>query len=600
MESKLFSQGWLFHSGDTPWWQPAGEKFDAVLDRWHEVALPHSFNTEDTFTPARGFYRGVGWYRKTFVLPEGASGGKVFLEFGAAFSLADVWVNERHAGRFMSGYTGFSVDATDLVRAGASAEALRARENLIAVRVDNSHDPDILPGIDAKEMDYALYGGLYREAAWVIKDRLYIRQHGITAITPSVSAERASLQVAVAVANDYAATIECTCAALLRAPSGEVAADMSGCMVVSGRSGGMFELAAEVARPALWSTEQPNLYTVEVQLHKDGAPVDTDSTTVGFRWFEFTADRGFFLNGRRVKLRGLNRHQDYPGLGNALPVRFQVHDAERLKEMGANFVRLSHYPQHPSFLDACDRLGILVYEEIASWQYIGGEMFARNAESMMREMIVRDKNHPCVILWGLLNEGRSKSLFERLHRVAKECDPTRPTVYADNNPREGMQKRTVFVPDVLGINYELPSLDEFRSALPGLKFVSSETTNYEHRRRGDVVQDIGQVERFRDETDIVESRDYMAGRVTGLSRRVRVWPSGACTTMVPTTSCPGRFSTPACSTPTACPRAAIGFSAAAGPTSRWCGLLDTGTGRDVKAKPFPCSCAPMANPSSFS
>jgi beta-galactosidase len=179
--------------------------------------------------------------------------------------------------------------------------------------------------------------------------------------------------------------------------------------------------------------------------------------------------------------------------------------------MGANFVRLSHYPQHPSFLDACDRLGILVYEEIASWQYIGGEMFARNAESMMREMIARDKNHPCIILWGLLNEGRSKSLFERLHRVAKECDPTRPTVYADNNPREGTQKRTVFVPDVLGINYELASLDEFRSALPGLKFVSSETTNYEHRRRGDVVQDIGQVERFRDETDIVESRDYMAG-----------------------------------------------------------------------------------------
>jgi len=501
-ESKLFSQGWLFHSGDTPWWQPTGEKFDAVLDRWHEVALPHSFNAKDTFTPARGFYRGVGWYRKTFALPEGASGAKVFLEFGAAFSLADVWVNERHAGQFMAGYTGFSVDATDLVRPG---------ENLIAVKVDNSHDPDILPGLDAKEMDYALYGGLYREAALVIKDRLYIRQHGITATTPTVSPEWASLRVAVAVANDHEATIECTCTALLRAPSGETVADTSGRVVVSGRSGGRFELDAEVARPALWSVEQPNLYTLEVELRKGGAPVDTDSTTIGFRWFEFTADRGFFLNERHVKLRGLNRHQDYPGLGNALPARLQVRDAELIKEMGANLVRLSHYPQHPSFLDACDRLGILVYEEIASWQYIGGEMFARNAEYMMREMIMRDKNHACVILWGLLNEGRSKSLFERLHRVAKECDPTRPTIYADNNPREGMQRGAVFVPDVLGINYELPSLDEFRAVLPGLKFVSSETTNYEHRRRGDVMQDIGQVERFRDETDIVEERDYMAG-----------------------------------------------------------------------------------------
>jgi beta-galactosidase len=185
---------------------------------------------------------------------------------------------------------------------------------------------------------------------------------------------------------------------------------------------------------------------------------------------------------------------------------------QAMKEMGANFVRLSHYPQHPAFLDACDRLGILVYEEIASWQYIGGEMFTRNAECMMREMIARDKNHPSVILWGLLNEGRSKSLFDRLHNVARECDPTRPTVYADNHPTEGKEKGTVYVPEVLGINYELEHLDEIRAALPDLKFVSSETTNYEHRRRGDVAHDVAQVERYRDETDIVEPRIYMAGK----------------------------------------------------------------------------------------
>jgi beta-galactosidase len=507
-ETPQFSQGWLFHSGDTAWWQPTGEKFDAVLDRWREVNLPHCFNAEDTFTPARGFYRGVCWYRKTFTLPEEAVGRKVFLEFGAGFSLADVWVNERPAGQFMGGYTGFSVDASDFVHPG---------ENLVAVKVDNSHDPDILPGIDAKDMDYCLYGGLYREAALVIKDKLHIQQHGLTVTTPFLSPERTSMKVEVAVANDYALEMACACRAVLHNITGKAVAEVTGRAILPGRSFGTVNLGGfEVPNPALWSVDEPNLYTLEVQLWKDGAPaspeaVDADATTVGFRWFEFTADRGFFLNGRQVKLRGLNRHQDYPGLGNALPRRLQVRDAEILKEMGANFVRLSHYPQHPAFLDACDRLGIVVYAEIASWQYIGGEMFARNAEQMLREMIARDKNHPSIVLWGLLNEGRSKTLFERLHRVAKECDPTRPTVYAENHPAEGKERGSVFVPDVLGLNYRLEELDAIRADLPGLKLVSSETTNYEHRRRGDVAQDIGQVKRFKAETDIVEERGYMAG-----------------------------------------------------------------------------------------
>jgi beta-galactosidase len=130
---------------------------------------------------------------------------------------------------------------------------------------------------------------------------------------------------------------------------------------------------------------------------------------------------------------------------------------------------------------------------------------------MMREMIARDKNHPCVILWGLLNEGRSKPLFERLHNIAKECDPTRPTIYADNHPEEGKEKGSAFVPDVLGVNYKLPHLDEIHACLPSCKLVSSETTNYEHRRRGDVDHDIRQVEKFKVDTDIVEEREFMAG-----------------------------------------------------------------------------------------
>ena len=498
-----FCQRWLFHSGDTPWWQPTGEKFDAQLSRWHEVNLPHTFNAEDTFTPARGIYLGPCWYRKTFDLSEEATTRKVFIEFGAAFSVADVWVNECHVGQFMGGYTGFSIDATSLIHPG---------ENLLAVKVTNAHDPDVLPGIEGKDMDYVLYGGLYREASLVIKDSVYINQHGITVRTPSVSVEQATIEADVAIANNSAESRTCACTGVLRDASGAAVAELSGETVVPAGAAGVVKLAAAtVANPALWSTDTPNLYTLDVTLSANGQPTDTDSTTVGFRWFEFTAEKGFFLNGQHVKLYGINRHQDYPGLGNAMPTRLQVRDAQILREMGVNYVRLSHYPQHPVFLDACDRLGIVVYEEIASWQYIGGEMFTRNAEYMMREMIARDKNHPSVMLWGLLNEGRSKVLFERLHRVAKECDPTRLTVYADNHPIEGKEIGSVFVPDVLGINYKLPHLDEIRAELPDTKFISTETTNFEHRRRGDYDLDYAQVTKIKTDTDIIEERDYMAG-----------------------------------------------------------------------------------------
>jgi beta-galactosidase len=206
----------------------------------------------------------------------------------------------------------------------------------------------------------------------------------------------------------------------------------------------------------------------------------------------------------------MNRHQDYPGLGNALLHRLQVRDAEILKETGANFTRLSHYPQHPVFLDACDRLGILVYEEIATWQYIGGEQFIRNAETMMRQMIARDANHPSIILWGLMNEGRSRPMFERLQRVAHASDPTRLTVYAENNPDEGKKLGTVDVPDVLGINYETNRIDQVHALLPDCKLVTSEHSNA-GARRGDMDAEMKQIDQVKANLDILESRPYMAG-----------------------------------------------------------------------------------------
>ena len=213
----------------------------------------------------------------------------------------------------------------------------------------------------------------------------------------------------------------------------------------------------------------------------------------------------------------MNRHQDLPGLGNAIPASLQSYDVELLKETGCNYVRCSHYPMHPAFLDACDRLGILVYEEIASWQHVGGELFARNARQMMAEMISRDRHHPSIIFWGLLNEGRSYDLFKSLHETAHRHDPWRMTVYAENEPEKGMELGTVHIPDVIGLNYKVPHLDELREVLKGIRLINSEHSNANIDERGGKElydhseNELWQMEKVLYDINEFSKREWMAG-----------------------------------------------------------------------------------------
>ena len=500
-DSLHFSMGWYFRLGEYE--RPGGGQALGRFEQgpgWDPVDLPHSFNAQNTFVPVRGYYRGIGWYRKHFALSPEQASRKVFLEFGAAYSVADLWVNEHHLGQYMGGYTGFSADATEFVKPG---------DNLVAVKVTNVHDPDVLPGKDIP--DYDLYGGLYRKAALVIKNRMYIPQYGIRVTTPQVSESAAVAHVAVRVRNDYADQRTCTAKVQLLDPAGKNVGEKALSTTLSPGAEKTLDFTfGPIPNPALWSVDTPRLYSAHVQLGDGATPSDEDAATFGFRWYQFKVNDGFFLDGKRLQLRGMNRHQDYPGLGNALAHRLQVRDAEILKSTGVNFVRLSHYPQHPVFLDTCDRLGILVYEEIASWQYIGGEQFMRNAEAMMRQMIARDANHPSIILWGLMNEGRSRPTFERLQRAARASDPTRLTVYAENNPDEGKKLGTVEVPDVLGINYETNRIDQVHALLPNCKLVTSEHSNA-GARRGDLDAEMKQIDQVKANLDILESRRYMAG-----------------------------------------------------------------------------------------
>jgi len=486
-----FCAGWRFAKGDA-----AGAQQPEFDDAgWEPVALPHCFNAEDTFTPERGYYRGPAWYRKRFRI-EGLGDGRAHLVFEGSFAVTTVWLNGRQVAASVDGYTGMAVDVTDAP----------ARDNVVAVRVDNTHDPDVLPGLD--EPDYDLYGGLYREAALVGTHDVHVARSGLRIRTPRVSAGEASVEATVTLRSSRAREAQVQ-AVISDADGACVAQAETSAAAPAGESA--VELAfPRIAEPRLWSPEAPALYRMVVTVTVEGEPADQVASRFGLRWFEFDRERGFFLNGAPLPLVGANRHQDYPGLGNALPPRLQRADAELLREMGANFVRLSHYPQHPAFLDACDELGLCLYAEIASWQFTGGPEFARNAEAMMRAMIRRDANHPSVILWGLLNEGRDRPLFERLNAVAHEEDASRPTIYAENKPEEGIPLDTVTVPDVLGLNYKLPHLDELRGQLPGRRLLCSEHTNACTPDPADPGQCAEQTDRIHHDLEILAARPWMA------------------------------------------------------------------------------------------
>lgn len=496
--------GWKYLRDEAP------DAWQRVFDdsAWETVSVPHCLNAEDTFIPKRGYYRGPAWYR--MALPETPANARVELASLGAFSVTDVWVNGTFAGKFMGGFTGFAVDLTP--------HLTRRRNNVLAVRVTNLHNPDVLPG--KRIPDYNLYGGLYREVGLRVTDRLHLPDRGIIVNTPALTADEGHIHLNVRLRNDRRGKVSGRIVAEVTGPDGGVVSKGEGPFHIAGRYERLVTVPLPpVSKPELWSPDSPSLYRVRVSLFDGPGVVDEESAGFGFRWFGFDVDKGFFLNDEPLRLRGANRHQDYPGIGNALPASFQSYDVELLKEMGANFVRCSHYPMHPAFLDACDRLGLLVLEEIASWQYIGGAQFTKNAVQMMEEMIARDRNHPSIILWGLLNEGRSADLFKVLNATAKRNDPSRLTIYADNNPQEGRELGTVQVPDVVGLNYKVPHLDELRGLLAGIKLMNTEHTNAntgehfkpDHTLFTEEESEIWQIERILYDIDEFDKREWLGG-----------------------------------------------------------------------------------------
>jgi beta-galactosidase len=489
-DARDIGEGWKLRLGEV------GGASDPAYDDsgWDEVRLPHTFNDSDTFTPTRGYYRGPAWYRKRFMLRR--VGRRRFLRFNALWGKARVWLNGEDLGEHADGLVGFELDVTECTARG---------ENVVSVRIDNTPDPDVLPGKPVP--DYNVYGGLCGDVVFATKPRSCFPWRSLAITTPDIDDVRARVDLVAGVLGGDAGGKVRGRATVFDLDGREVARTGE----VTPGTNNAISLHIEVPSPRLWSPDEPYLYSALVELLEGDKLLDSQTERFGLRTFSFHQDEGFTLNGQRLQLRGVNRHQDFPGLGNVLSERLNRRDAEIIKEMGGNFVRTSHYPQDPSFLDACDDLGVLVYEEITSWQFIGGEGFISNADRMMASMIERDRNHPSVILWGMMNEGRSKKMFDRLKQTAMALDPTRSTIYADNRPGDGVSQGTTFIPHVLGLNYRLETIDAFHSAYPELKLMISEHTNADSTLRGDPELEKTQAERISTDLDLIEARSFVAG-----------------------------------------------------------------------------------------
>ncbi|MGI9090399.1 MAG: glycoside hydrolase family 2 TIM barrel-domain containing protein [Gemmatimonadaceae bacterium] len=389
---------WRFHADGINF----AEKPSTSDAGWEKVAIPHTWNATDPFDDIESYRRGIGWYRKLLTLDSTLKGKRISLYFEGANQVADVFVNGAFVGEHKGGYTAFTIDVTDHLRFDG-----RANENLIAVQVNNAHNPFIPP----LSVGYALYGGIYRDVWLIATDPVHVKTNdhassGVYVSTPSVSRERAEVRLRGTVVNQSTQRKQLRIVSTVLDGNGIRVADATSTLSLPAGSEATFaQSIPSVRNPHLWSPDDPYLYTVRTAVYEGSVIRDRVRSPLGFRWFSFDPKHGFSLNGQKLQLRGTTRHQDYQGLGSALPNQLHVRDLQWIKEMGANFVRLAHYPQDPAVLDAADRLGLLIWEEIPVVNYITpSDEFTGNAKSMLREMIRQHYNHPSVIVWGIMNE----------------------------------------------------------------------------------------------------------------------------------------------------------------------------------------------------
>lgn len=404
--SKTINSNWDFYKGDI--------KSSANQVSWEKVSVPHSWNTLDVMDDEPGYYRGPGHYKKTLYIPSSWKEKDIYVYFEGAAQVAEVFINGKSIGKHIGSYNFFSFQVNEHLQFAANGNAA----NEILVKVDNSHSEDIAP----LSADFTFFGGLYRDVYLKVVDKVHFdmdnhASSGVFISTPEVTASKASVNIKGAFVNNSAASKNLLITQTIVDANGKtIAAQTKNYNAAAKQKISFSQDFKDISNPILWSLENPYLYRVisTITDAKTKKQLDEISNPLGFRWYRFDAEKGFFLNDKPVKLIGASRHQDFNNMGNALTDAMHVRDVELLKEMGGNFLRIAHYPQDPAILEACDRLGILTSVETPVVNRITeSEAFSKNARDMHLEMIRQNYNHPSLIIWAYMNEVLLRPRYEK-------------------------------------------------------------------------------------------------------------------------------------------------------------------------------------------
>lgn len=474
-----FNNNWRFQLGDVK--EAISKGFDD--SKWRKLNLPHDWSIEGTFSPDHpattgggALPGGIGWYRKSFSIPESDKQKLVFIDFDGVYRNSEVWINGNYLGKRPYGYSSFRYELTPYLKYGNV-------KNEIAVKVDNSQQPN---------SRWYSGSGIYRNVWLVTVERIFVDHWGTYITTPDVNEKSAKVSLQTKVRNSMENDQPVTLKTVLFDKEGKKVGTVESKSVVLKNSVGNIAQELTIENPKLWSIEDPTLYKAISTIECGGMLCDDYETNFGIRTFNFDVDKGFLLNGKHVKINGVCNHHDLGFLGAAINIRALERQLEILKSMGVNGIRTSHNPPAPELLDLCDRMGFIVMDEAFDvWKKKKTEFdYALDWDEWhkrdLEDMVLRDRNHPSVFIWSIGNEVMEQwdqkdsigiIITKELVRLIKKLDSTRPITANCNgtDPLNPIFQANAL--DIIGFSYHQNEFIDFQKNFPGKKFIGSETVS---------------------------------------------------------------------------------------------------------------------------
>jgi beta-galactosidase len=466
-KTESFNTGWKFFLGDDA--AASQVRFDD--NRWRKLDLPHDWSIEGKFdsknptTQAEGgLPAGIGWYRKSFIIPVSSKTKTILIDFDGVFHNSEVWINGHYLGKRPNGYISFMYDLTPYLKFGA-------QQNVVAVRVDNSDQPN---------SRWYTGSGIYRNVWLTTANKIHLPQRSSFITTPQVDHQKAEINIRTVLPGLVNPKLKLKASVL--DDKDKVIGTVTNSVIDT-----VIKQNIRVMNPKLWSMNHPYLYKVKLQLIADNKVIDDYTTTTGIRYFNFDAEKGFSLNGEPMKILGVCLHHDQGALGTAVNTRAIERQLQILKEMGCNAIRTSHNPPAPELLDLCDKMGFLVMDEAFDmWKKKKSKHdYHENWDEWhvkdLQDQVLRDRNHPSIFAWSIGNEIREQfdstgvSIGRELVKIVKQLDNTRPVTSAlsDADPKKNFIYQSGSL-DLVGLNYHQEVYADFQKNYPGQKFIGTE------------------------------------------------------------------------------------------------------------------------------